>query len=65
MWMNPPDPVDGYVQWFPNYTNGNGYSVIMLSVTVGGEAVQLNYISRRHDFVIEDMALRMRLVERL
>ena len=65
MWMNPPDPADGYVQWFPNYTNGNGYAVIMLAVTVGGQAVQLNYISRRHDFVIEDMALQMRLVERI
>lgn len=64
-WMNPPDPDDGFVAWYPNYANGNGYNVLMLDVSVGGQGVQLNYVSRRHNFVIEDMALRMRLVERL
>lgn len=65
MWQNPPDPDDGYVAWYPNYANGNGYSVLMLDVTVGGQGVTLNYISRRHSFVIEDMALSMRVVARL
>jgi len=61
-WQNPPDPDDGYVAWYPNYANGNGYSVLMLDVSVGGQGVKLNYISRRHSFVIEDMVLRMRVV---
>ena len=64
-WQNPPDPADGYVEWWPNYANANGYKVLLLNVTVGGDAVKLNWISRRHTFVIEDMALRMRLVDRV
>lgn len=64
-WQNPPDPDNGYVAWYPNYANGLGFDVIMSAVTVGGEGVTLNYISRRHSFVIEDMALRMRIVGRL
>ena len=64
-WQNPPDPDDGYVAWYPTYANDLGYHVLLLSVTVGGSAIHLNYISRRHDFVIEDMALRMRLVGRV
>jgi hypothetical protein len=64
-WQNPPDPDDGYVSWYPNYANGNGYQVLMLNVSVGGEGVMLNWVSRRHSFVIEDMALRMRIVARL
>src|SRR5689334_2716317 len=48
MWQNPPDPDDGYVKWVPNYANGNTYNVLMDSVTVGGQGVKLNYISRRH-----------------
>lgn len=64
-WQNPPDPDDGYVTWYPNYANGNAYSVLMLDVSVGGQGVKLNYISRRHSWVIEDMVLRMRLVEML
>lgn len=64
-WQNPPDPDDGYVSWYPNYVNGNGYQVLMLSVTIAGNGVQLNWIARRHSFVIEDLALRMRIVARL
>ena len=64
-WQNPPDPDDGYVAWYPNYINGNGYNVILLALTVGGEGVQFNYISRRYGAVIQDMVLRMRIVERL
>jgi hypothetical protein len=65
MWQNPPDPDDGYVQWYPNYANGNGYSVLLLDLSAGGQGIKLNWISRRHSFLIEDMALRMRIVARL
>lgn len=65
MWQSPPDPDVGYVAWYPNYTNGLGFQVLMLEVTVGGQGVTLNYISRLHSFVIDDMALRMRIVARL
>lgn len=65
MYQNPPDPDDGYVAWYPNYANGNGYSVLILQLSIGGEGIKLNYISRRHSFVIDDMVLRMRIVARL
>jgi len=35
IWQNPVDPSVGYVQWFPNYINGNGYNVIPLDLVVG------------------------------
>lgn len=65
MWQNPPDPDDGFVAWYPNYANGNGYSVILEALSVGGEGVKLNYVSKRYGFVVDDMVLRMRIVERL
>jgi hypothetical protein len=65
MWQNPPDPDDGYVSWYPNYTNGNGYNVILENVSVGGEGVKLNYVTKRYDFVIDDMVVRLRIVGRL
>lgn len=33
--MNPIDPSVGYMQWFPNYTTGIGYNVLLLDVVVG------------------------------
>lgn len=68
MWQNPPDPDDGFVQWFPNYTNGNGYNVIMEAVSVGGagdNSVKFNYISKRFGFVVDDMVLKLRIVGRV
>lgn len=65
MWQDPPDPDDGYVKWYPTYLNALGYNVLMLSVTVGGQDVKLNWIARRHSMVIEDLVLRMRVVARL
>ena len=65
MWQDPPDPDDGYVVWYPNYLNANAYNVVMLSISVGGEQVTFNHYARLHNMVIDDMALRMRVISRL
>jgi hypothetical protein len=35
MWTTPVDPDVGYIQWFPNYANGNGYNVIISDMVCG------------------------------
>jgi hypothetical protein len=37
MWMNPPDPASGYVQWAPGYANSHTYKVILLNILVAGQ----------------------------
>lgn len=47
MYMNPPDPSVAYVRWYPNYTTSLAYKVIILELTVGGQGVTFDYISRQ------------------
>lgn len=63
-WQNPVDPADGYVEWFPQYTNALGYRVLLLEVAVGGRGVTLDYVSR-NGWVRGAISLRMRIVERI
>lgn len=37
IWTTPIDPAVGYVQWYPNYINNNGYNVIPLSLSAGDQ----------------------------
>lgn len=64
-WQNPPNPDDGFVEWWPNYTSAQGFQVAMVAMEVGGEAVTLDWVSLRHSFVISDVALRMRIIDRV
>jgi len=64
-WQNPPDPDNGFVEWWPSYTSAEGFKVAMVDLTVGGEAVTLNWVSLRHSMVIDDVALRMRIIDRV
>ncbi|WP_407280614.1 hypothetical protein U5817_10040 [Aromatoleum evansii] len=64
-WQNPPDPDNGFVEWWPNYTSAQGFKVAMVGLEVGGEEVTLDWISRRHSFVTEGVILRMRIIDRV
>lgn len=46
-WMNPPDPSVAYVEWYPSYTSSLGYKVLLKNLTVGGEGINLSYITRQ------------------
>lgn len=62
MWMNPPDPATGYVQWQPSYANSHTYNVIVLAVLVSGQpGSTLNYIIKQ-GWVAAPVTLRLRLV---
>lgn len=70
MWQNPPDPDDGYVQWYPSYANEFGYNVLILSVKLGGQDVTMNYVTRQTDSVGDrwvegTIVIRMRIIEKL
>lgn len=64
-WQNPPDPSVGFVQWWPNYTSTLGFKVALTDLTVGSEAVTLDWISLRHNMVVSDVALKLRIIDRV
>lgn len=64
MWMNPPDPTLDYVEWYPNYTSALGFKVIMIEVTVGGQGVSLDYITRQ-GWVTGVITLKMKIAGRI
>lgn len=67
--VNPPDPSAGAVQWFPDYTSLLGFRVAMVSLTVGGEGIALDWVSVANPlnaFVADrDVELRLRILGRL
>lgn len=64
-WMNPPDPDNGFVEWWPTYTSAQGFKVAMVGLEVAGEEITLNWITKRHAFEIEGVVLRMRIIDRV
>ncbi len=67
-YCNPPDPALAAVQWFPDYTSELGFRVAMVSLTVGGEGVALDWVSVAdpdNAFVADrDVELRLRILGR-
>jgi len=63
-WQNPPDPAEAYVEWYPSYANALGYKVVLLAVEVGGQGVNLDFISRQ-GWVTSPIALRMKVAARV
>ena len=63
-WVNPPTP-PSYVEWYPNYLNGNGYQVIITSVSSGGnKGVNLDFTLFQADgFIKGPVQINMRLVD--
>lgn len=65
----PPDPSSGSaVQWYPNYISALGFRVAMVSLTVGGEGVTLDWVMAQTPtaFVADrDVELRLRILGRV
>ncbi len=64
MWMNPPDPAVAYVEWWPNYTSAEGFNVIFLSMTLGGQGITISSLSKQ-GWVRGPLVLRMRIASRI
>lgn len=64
VWQNPVDPAAGYLQWWPNYTTTLGYQVMMIDVSVGGQGVTLDYITRQ-GWVAAPVTISYRIAGRL
>lgn len=64
-WQNPPDPDNGAVEWWPNYTSAHGFKVAMVGLEVAGEEITLDWRTRRDSLVVEGVVLRMRIIDRV
>lgn len=64
VWQNPVDPAAGYLQWWPNYSTTLGYQVMMTDVSVGGQGVTLDYITRQ-GWVAAPVTISYRIAGRL
>lgn len=68
-YCNPPDPASAAVAWYPDYTSALGFRVAMVSLTVGGEGVALDWVSVANPanaFVADrDVELRLRILGRV
>lgn len=64
-WQNPPDPANGYVEWWPSYTSTYGYKVILTGLTAGnGQGITLDTVMNQ-GWVVGQVELTLRVVERL
>ena len=64
-WQNPPDPANGYVEWWPSYTSVFGFKVILMNLTAGpGQGVTLDTVLSQ-GWVVGQVELTLRVVERL
>ena len=67
IWQNPPDPADGYVQWWPSYANELGFNVVILSLSVAGnDGVTMSpLVKNGAGWVRGPVTLRMRIAGRV
>ena len=67
MWQNAPDPADGYVQWWPSYSNDLGFNVVLLGLAIGGnEGIRLTpLVKNGTGYVRGPVTLRMRIASRV
>lgn len=63
-WQNPPNPADGYIEWYPNYINELGFKVIILALELNGQGINFDYMARQ-GYVSGDLVLRMRIAGRV
>lgn len=70
-YQNPPDPTAAAVTWYPEYTSTLGFRVAMVSLTVGGDGITLDWVSRAPSQVgpqmvaDRDVELRLRILGRV
>lgn len=64
-WQNPPDPANGYVEWWPSYTSAYGFQVVLVSIAAGnGQGINLDTIMNQ-GWVVGQVELTLRVVGRL
>lgn len=64
-WQNPPDPANGFIEWWPSYTSAFGYKVILLDFKAGGgQGINLDTVMNQ-GYVVGPAELTLRVVERL
>lgn len=66
-YQTPPDPSLAQVTWWPNYTSDFGFKVAMVSLTVGGDGVTLDWVSKQMPLgwaSDRDVELRLRILGR-
>jgi hypothetical protein len=66
MWQNPPDPADGFVEWYPSYANDLGFQVVMLDLSIGqaGGQTFTPLVKNGSGYVRGPVKLKMRIVDR-
>jgi hypothetical protein len=64
IWQSPVDPAAGAVQWWPSYTTALGFEVILTDLTVGGQGITLDYLTRQ-GWVAGAVVLTLRITGRV
>lgn len=54
MLLDPPDPATATVLWYPSYATALGYKVALVGLTVGGQGITLNWVSRATEYGYDD-----------
>ena len=63
-WQNPPDPANGFVQWWPSYTSAFGFDVILTDLTAGGKGITIDAIAAQ-GYLAGPVELMLRVVRKL
>lgn len=63
--VNPPDPANATVQWWPNYTSDQGFKVAITNLTVGGQGVTLDTLATRKGWARRDVELTLKILGRV
>lgn len=61
-YVTPPDPADAeYVEWYPSYCSSLGFRVALVSLTVGGEGIALDWVSQQSPGYAADRDIELTL----
>ena len=63
-WQNPPDPANGFIQWWPSYTSAFGFEVILTGLTAGGNGITIDAIAAQ-GYLAGPVELTLRVVKKL
>lgn len=63
-WQNPPDPANGFIQWWPSYTSAFGFEVILTNLTTGGNGITIDAIAAQ-GYLVGPVELTLRVVRKL
>ena len=64
-WMNPPDPLTAYIQWFPSYVSSLGFKVVITAIEVGGSPLTMSPQTVGTELVEFPVTVKLRIVDRV